>query len=192
MLQTLAVIGKEFALGVARETTKRPDDELERALHDLHNAEFICEQPVAGDVKYTFKHALTQEVAYNSVLGERRKLLHERIGAAIEKLHAEHLDEHLEELARHYGRGNDADKAVDYLTRVGRQAAQRGLYREGLAHLRAAFERLGGIEDPIVCLRRQLPLQLALGHVLALTEGSTQEGQRAFLRARELCGAPGG
>ena len=84
-------------------------------LRDLQIAEFIYEQPAVGDVEYTFKHALTQEVAYNSVLGERRKLLHERVGAAIEALYAERLDDHLEELARHYGRGGNADKAVDYL-----------------------------------------------------------------------------
>jgi class 3 adenylate cyclase/tetratricopeptide (TPR) repeat protein len=187
MLQTLAVIGKEFALGVARETTKRPDDELERALHDLQNAEFIYEQPAAGDVKYTFKHALTQEVVYNSMLGERRKLLHEHIGAAIERLHAERLDEHLEELARHYGRGSDADKAVDYLTRAGRQAAQRGLFPEALAHLRAAFDRLGQLTDPTLRVCRELPLQLALGNVLNLTEGSSPKVERAFLSACELC-----
>ena len=82
LLQTLAVLGREFSLGPDQardagiQTTR-----LERMLADLQLAEFIYEQPAFGDVEYTFKHALTQEVAYNSVLTERRKLLHERAGA---------------------------------------------------------------------------------------------------------------
>jgi class 3 adenylate cyclase/tetratricopeptide (TPR) repeat protein len=192
MLQTLAVIGKEFALRVARETLGRSDAEIEHTLSDLRNAEFIYEQPAVDDDRYTFKHALTQEVAYNSVLIKRRKLLHARIGAAIEKLHPENLDEHLEELARHYGRGNNADKAVDYLTRAGRLASRRGLYREAIAQLRAALERLGEIGDTNLRLQRELPLQITLGTVLALTGGGAQPGaERALLRARELCTAAG-
>ena len=68
MLQTLAVIGKEFPLGLVREATGRPEDELERILHHLQLGEFIHEQPAFPEVEYSFKHALTQEVAYNSVL----------------------------------------------------------------------------------------------------------------------------
>ena len=94
MLQTLAVIGKEFPLGLVERSSRKSDDELSRMLADLQLAEFIYEQPAVGDIEYTFKHALTQEVAYNSVLIERRKLLHERAGQAIESLFAEQLDDH--------------------------------------------------------------------------------------------------
>src|SRR5271167_4906811 len=80
LLQTLAVAGKEFSLSLVREVIKQPDDEINRMLNDLQLAEFIYEQPTAGDIEYTFKHALTQEVAYNSVLAERRRALHVRIG----------------------------------------------------------------------------------------------------------------
>ena len=80
LLQTLAVIGREFAFGLLKSVVSRSEDELNRMLSELQLAEFIYEQPAAGDLEYTFKHALTQEVAYNSVLVERRKLLHGRIG----------------------------------------------------------------------------------------------------------------
>ena len=80
----------------------KSDDELERMLTDLQLGEFIYEQPAAGDTEYIFKHALTQEVAYNSLLVERRKALHERAGQALESMFAEQLDDHLGELARHY------------------------------------------------------------------------------------------
>ena len=74
LLQTLAVIGREFPLSLIRAVVTKSDDELNRLLNDLQLGEFIYEQPAVGDIEYTFKHALTQEVAYNSVLVERRKL----------------------------------------------------------------------------------------------------------------------
>ena len=99
LLQALAVIGREFPLSLIRSVVSKSDDELDRLLNDLQLGEFVYEQPSVGDTEYTFKHALTQEVAYNSVLVERRKQLHERIGAAVETLHASSLDDHLAELA---------------------------------------------------------------------------------------------
>src|SRR5713101_3290254 len=84
LLQTLAVLGREFPLGLVRRVTLKPEDELEQRLSRLQAGEFIYEQPAAGDLEYTFKHALTQEVAYNSLLIERRKPLHERAGQALE------------------------------------------------------------------------------------------------------------
>src|SRR5262249_31205781 len=83
--------------------------------------EFIYEQPATGDTEYIFKHALTQEVAYSSVLLERRKVLHERIGAALEVVYGNSIDEHVAELAHHYGRSGNVDLAVQYLTHAGKQ-----------------------------------------------------------------------
>ena len=85
LLQTLAVLGREFPLGLVKHVTLRPDEELEHGLSRLQAGEFIYEQVAAGDVEYVFKHALTQEVAYNSLLIERRKLLHERAGEALRR-----------------------------------------------------------------------------------------------------------
>ena len=65
----------------------KSEEELNRLLNDLQLGEFIYEQPAIGDTEYIFKHALTQEVAYNSVLVERRQQLHERTGAALERLY---------------------------------------------------------------------------------------------------------
>ena len=77
-LQTLAVIGKEFSLGLVKQVVNQSEDTLQQHLSRLRDAEFIYEQPAFPDVEYVFKHALTQEVAYNSLLQERRKVLHER------------------------------------------------------------------------------------------------------------------
>src|SRR5437899_1736371 len=93
LLQTLAVLGREFPLGLVQRVTLKPDDEVERGLSRLQAGEFIYEQPAAGDVEYIVKHALTQEVAYNSLLIERRKQLHEGAGQALESIFAGQLDD---------------------------------------------------------------------------------------------------
>ena len=108
--------------------SSKTDDELSALLNDLQLREFMYEQPAMGDAEYIFKHALTQEVAYNSVLIERRKQLHERIGGALEMLYASSLDDHLAELANHYGRADNPDRAVQYLTLAGKQALERSAF----------------------------------------------------------------
>jgi len=115
LLQALAVIGREFPLSLIRAVLTKTDDELSALLNDLQLREFIYEQPAVRDTEFIFKHALTQEVAYNSVLIERRKQLHDRIGAAIETLFADRLEDRCGELARHYRLSRDARKAIHYL-----------------------------------------------------------------------------
>src|SRR5258708_25907388 len=127
-------------LGLVQRVTRKPNDELERRLSRLQAGEFIYEQPAAGDVEYTFKHALTQEVAYNALLVERRKPLHERAGLALESLFADQLDDHLDELARHYSRSDNVAKAVEYLGRAGRQALQRSAHADGMGSLNVAID----------------------------------------------------
>ena len=129
LLQTMSVIGKEFPLSLVRAVTGIPNDRIQPMVDRLQVAEFIYEQPSAGDFEYTFKHALTQQVTYQSVLMERRKTLHERAAAAIETIHASQLDDHLAELAYHYGRSANLTKAIDFLWRAATQASQRSLMR---------------------------------------------------------------
>ncbi|HEY6419020.1 MAG TPA: adenylate/guanylate cyclase domain-containing protein [Candidatus Binataceae bacterium] len=122
LLQTLAVIGREFAFGLLQRVVGKSENELDRMLHHLQLAEFIYEQPAAGDIEYTFKHALTQEVAYKSVLVERRKLLHERIGSAMEATFAQSIDDHLSQLAHHYGAARTPKKqSSTWTARASRQ-----------------------------------------------------------------------
>src|SRR5262249_42795101 len=91
LLQTLAVLGRESSWGLMKHVVGKSDDELARMLSELQHGEFIYERPELCDVQYIFKHALTQEVAYNSLLVERRRLLHERAGQGIEALFAHQL-----------------------------------------------------------------------------------------------------
>jgi predicted ATPase len=92
LLQILAVIGKEFRFGLAQRVAEHGEEELHGLLAGLQAREFIYEQPAFPEPEYTFKHALTQEVAYGSVLGARRQVLHARAAQAIEDLFRDNLD----------------------------------------------------------------------------------------------------
>ncbi len=187
LLQTLAVLRREFPLGLVQRVTLKPDDELERRLARLQAGEFIYEQVAAGDVEYVFKHALTQEVAYNALLVERRKLLHERAGQAPESMFAEQLEDHLGELAHHYRRSDNVAKAVEYLGRAGQQVMQRSAYAEAISSLSAAIDLLQMRPDSPERIKREL-LQLAVGPALFAAKGlAAPEAERAYTRARDLC-----
>jgi len=188
LLQTLAVMGRESPLTLIRQVAYTPEPHLERMLGDLQAGEFIYEQPGAAGVEYTFKHALTQEVAYNSLLIERRKILHERAAAAMESIYTERLDDHLSELAHHYRRSDNVSKAVEYLGRAGQQAMQRSAHADAIGSLRAAIDLLQRLPENPERIQRELFLQLAVGPALITAKGFTApEVERAFTRARELC-----
>ncbi len=188
LLQTLAVIGREFGVQLIHRVGGRSEAELERMLLSLQSGEFIYEQPAFPDTEYIFKHALTQEVASNSVLLERRKLLHGRAGQALESMFAEQLDDHLGELAHHYSRSGNTQKAIEYLHLAGQQAVQRSANAEAIGHFTAALELLKTLPDTPERTQQELTLQLTLGPVLMNSKGwAAPEVEKAYARARELC-----
>jgi class 3 adenylate cyclase/tetratricopeptide (TPR) repeat protein len=186
LLQTLAVLGREFSSRLVKHVAGKSDDELERMLSALQLAEFIYEQPAVGDVGYTFKHALTLEVAYNSVLAQRRRLLHERAGQAIETLFADRLEDQLSELARHYDRSGNLPKAVEYLKQAGDKASQQSAYPEAIAYLTRALEMLKKLPPSVDRDQQELDLQMTLGWSLYLTDPASHGRETALVRAREL------
>jgi class 3 adenylate cyclase/tetratricopeptide (TPR) repeat protein len=171
LLQTLAVLGKEFGGSLVRAVTGRGDEELNRMLGELQLAEFIYEQPTASEVQYTFKHALTQEVAYHSVLSERRKLLHERAGTAIEALAPGRVEDQLTELAHHYSRSGNVPKAVEHLGRAGQQAARQAAHGEAVDYLTRALELLPQLPESAERDRQELELGQSLVEMLWVTRG---------------------
>ena len=107
LLQSAAVIGKDVPFALLAAIADEREEELRRGLAHLQAAEFLYEVSLFPDLEYTFKHALTHEVAYGSLLHERRRALHARIVEVIEALHGDRLAEHVERLAHHAlsGRG---------------------------------------------------------------------------------------
>src|SRR5437867_12940299 len=114
LLHQLAVMGRQFPLSLVRQVVAQPEEALYHLLASLQHKEFLYEQPAFPEVEYSFKHALTQEVAYNSLLLERRRLLHERTAQAMEFLFHSKLEDHYSELAHHYSHSRNTPKAVEY------------------------------------------------------------------------------
>ena len=188
LLQQLAVIGREFPLSLVRQVVTQPEEELYRLLASLQRKEFLYEQPAFPEVEYIFKHALTQEVAYGTVLQERRKALHERTAQAIEALYRANFEDHYSELAHHYSRSGNTAKAVEYLSLAGQQAVQRSANAEAITHLTTALELLKTLPDTPARARQELTLQLSLGASLMATKGySAAEVEQTYTRAQELC-----
>jgi predicted ATPase len=101
VLETAAVVGREFTEPVLRRVVELSEIDLTAALQKLMSAEFVYEEALYPQAQYTFKHALTHEVAYNSLLNERRQALHEHVAEAIRAIFDGRLDEHLSESAHH-------------------------------------------------------------------------------------------
>jgi predicted ATPase len=149
-LQLASVIGREFTVRLL-EHISDVQAQLERFLQELKVLEFIYERSFYPELAYMFKHALTHDVAYNSLLVQRRKELHRLIAVAIEELYAERLPESYEMLAYHYERGEVWEKALEYLVKAGQKAQQAYANQEALDHYSrglAMCERLREAVEP--------------------------------------------
>lgn len=190
LLQTLAVLGREFSLRHLHATAGTSAFAIERMLADLQSGEFIYEQPTSGDSEYIFKHALTQEVAYNSILSERRKALHGRAGEGLEVIFAANLADHYDDLAHHYRLSGNAPKAIEYLRLAAEQAMNRSAYGEAAEQIKDALEVLIKQPDSLerdrteIALRFRLAVCVTLGVIGAFASASTSDNLE---RARDLC-----
>jgi class 3 adenylate cyclase/tetratricopeptide (TPR) repeat protein len=186
LLQTLAVIGREFPLSLIRAVSPMSSDYLDQAIANLQLVEFIYEQPAEGDVEYIFKHALTQQVAHESLLSERRKDLHEQVGNAIEKLYGDCIEQHLARLANHYRQSRNVGKAIEFLQRAAEQAAERSAVAEAESLLRDAIGML--LARPHARQRdlHEFELQSALVALLNTRSFGAPEKEQPLRRAYEL------
>ena len=181
LLQAASVIGKGASLTLLEAIADMSADELGQRLVRLQVAEFLYETRLFPDVEHSFKHALTHEVAYGSLLLDRRRRLHARIVDAIERLHEGRLTEHIEHLAHHAARSEVWDKAARYGYDAGRRSLERSAYREATAYLEQALAATAQPPAQRDALERSIDIRIALRTtLLALGEGS-----RAFEHVRE-------
>jgi tetratricopeptide (TPR) repeat protein/energy-coupling factor transporter ATP-binding protein EcfA2 len=188
IMQVASVIGREFAFRILHAISGMRK-EVKADLLNLQRLELIYEKSLFPELEYIFKHALIQEVAYNSLLLKRRKEIHERIGKAIEELYPDRLEEFYEMLAYHYSRGEDLKKAGQYLTLSGSKAARRhslweasSFYKEALVTLRRLPETgERKMQELDVLVLAATPL-----HLLGFPEGSLDMLQEGEALAREL------
>jgi tetratricopeptide (TPR) repeat protein len=178
LLQTASVLGREFSLRLLGTVWEGPEP-FEPHLRELARLEFLHEQTGPEEPTYVFKHALTQEVAYGSLLERYRRLCHGAVGLGLERLYAGRTDEVVELLAHHFGRSAESEKAVDYAILAAEKAQRRWANIEALAYFDAALKRLEGIPDTepnrlrrIDAVIKQAEVKFALGrhaeHIQAL------------------------
>jgi predicted ATPase len=132
LLQTAAVIGTEVPWPLLRAIADVPEDALHQGLTRLQAAEFLYETRLFPEHAYTFKHALTQQVAYEMLLQERRRALHAHIVESLEALAGDRVAEQVERLAHHALRGEVWEKALPYLRQAGARALWPSAYREAV------------------------------------------------------------
>ena len=167
-MQVASVIGRDFAFRLLKSIMEL-GDEIRAHLTNLVGLEILCEKALFPDLEYIFKHALTQEVAYESLLKQRRKEIHSRIAQAIEELYAEQLEEHYELLAYHYERSGNSQKTVDYLILAGQKSIVNGAAQTACDFLNRALKVA---EDQNIVIDVDVKVRVHLG----LAEGSFQIG----------------
>ena len=182
LLQTAAVIGAEVPLPLLHAVAELPEAALHGGLVHLQATEFLYETRLFPAHEYTFKHALTQEVTYNSLLQERRRVLHTRIVEAMEALAGDRVAEQAERLVQHALRGEVWDKAVIYCQQAGARAFDRAAFREAVIAYEQALRALAYLPEDGDTRVLAIELRLALADTL----------RGEFRRGRALLGEAAG
>jgi len=167
-MQVASVIGRDFAFRILQTITGMRE-ELKSYLINLQGLEFIYEKSLFPELEYIFKHALIQEVAYNSLLIKRRKEIHERIGKAIEEIYAERLEESYEMLAHHYSRSDNLEKAFEYLRLSSLKTGLRWALLEAVRFGREAVTILNQMPQTDENKRRGIEIRRLLSGPMAAT-----------------------
>jgi class 3 adenylate cyclase/tetratricopeptide (TPR) repeat protein len=191
--QAAAAIGRECSFELIQAVLEMPTDELARAIKHLVNLELVFETGLPPDSTYTFRHALIQDAAYESLLRKTRQEFHGKIAEVLVHRFPAMAETKPELLARHFeGAGRTAEAIVSWM-KAGQRAGQSSAVRECVAHLRKAISLLEALpeEDPDR-LRMEMDAQLAISQALMTTIGwGTRESEFACIRARDLCRALG-
>jgi len=166
LLPTAAVIGTEVALPLLHAIAELPEAALHSGLAHLQAAEFLYETHLFMEHEHTFKHALTHEVAYSSVLQERRRVLHVRIVETLERFSPDRLAERVERLAHHALRGEVWDKALAYCRQAGEKALARSAHREAVGCFEQALSALPHLPEQRATREQAVGLRLALRSAL--------------------------
>jgi transcriptional regulator with AAA-type ATPase domain/tetratricopeptide (TPR) repeat protein len=165
-LEIAAVIGKDFPLALLLAVADEDEETLRRGLGHLQTAEFLYETRLFPDLEYTFKHALTHEVAYGSLLHDRRRDLHARIAETMERLYGDRLGEQIERVAHHALCGEVWEKAVHYLRQAGLKATVRSALPAAQVWFDQALGVLAAMPESPSTLEQGFEIRLELGTVL--------------------------
>ena len=181
-----AVVGREFDHELLAAVVPLDEEALREALRQLTEAELLFRRGTPPEATYSFKHALVQDAAYQSLLRSRRQQLHARIAQVLERDFAAAMETRPEVLAHHYTEADLGQAAVDYWLRAGQRAIERSAYLEAIAHLRKGLSLLERLADTPERSQREYQLQSAVGGALVATKGfASPEVEAAYLAARD-------
>jgi predicted ATPase len=188
LLQVAAVIGKDVSLALLEAVAELPVETLHRGLDRLQGAEFLYESRLLPAPVYTFKHALTQEVAYQSLLRSTRQPYHQRIAQVLVEQFPETARLSPERLAHHYTEADLAAQAIPYWQQAGQHALERSANSEAVSHFTKGLELLKALPETSERVQQELTLQLALGAPLLMLQGQTDPAvEHTYNQALALC-----
>jgi class 3 adenylate cyclase/tetratricopeptide (TPR) repeat protein len=183
-----AAIGRDFSYELLAAIAPFDDTTLQQGLTQLMNAELLYRRGLPPQAQYSFKHALVQDAAYQSLLKSRRQQVHQKIAHVLVGQFPDMVETQPELVANHYTEAGLGTHALPYWQRAGERAVQRSANTEAITHLTKALQLLKTQPDTPERLQQELTLQLALGTPLMATKGySAPEVGQAYARARELC-----
>jgi class 3 adenylate cyclase/predicted ATPase len=186
--QAGAAIGREFPYELLARVVSLSTAELDTALNDLVGSGLIFARGAPPDARYTFKHALIQDTAYESLLISRRGELHRHLAETIEREFAGLAQIEPELLAHHFSVAGEADRAIDYWGRAGIYAVERCANHEAVAHLEKGLELIAKLPEGLERDQRELNLRLTLGTALLVSKGyAAPEVGEVYGQTRELC-----
>jgi predicted ATPase/DNA-binding SARP family transcriptional activator len=186
-LQIASVVGRLFPRRVLAHAAQQ-GTELAGILWELEDRALIYQERAIPEQEYSFKHVLTQEAVYRNIPRHRRAHLHGKVAEAIEALFEASLDEHCEQLAHHYDKSGNWQKAVQYLLRAGEKAKRSYANEAAIAHLTKGLELIKSLPETPESPQQELELLVALGTPLVVTKGhAAPEVGTTYARARELC-----
>jgi tetratricopeptide (TPR) repeat protein len=183
-----AAIGRTFTYDLVQAVVPLNEATLQEALAQLVEAELVVQRGMPPQATYTFKHALIQDAAHQSLLRGTRQQYHQRIAQILAERFPETVETQPELLAQHYTEAGLGEQAVLYWQRAGQQALKRLANPEAVQHLTRGLELLATLSETPERDQQELDLRLALGPALMATKGNTApEVEQTYVRARALC-----
>jgi class 3 adenylate cyclase/predicted ATPase len=183
-----ATIGRQFSYALLQAVAQLNERTLHEELHCLVEAELLYQRGVPPQATYTFKHALIQDAAYESLLKSTRQHYHQRIAQVLNTQFPETAETQPELLAQHYTEAGLNEQAVPYWQQAGQHAIERSAHVEAIAHLRQGLQLLQPLPESPERIQQELPLHIALGASLIATKGyASPEVEQTYICAQHLC-----
>lgn len=185
--QVAAAIGREFSHEFIATVCEQDDREIEAALEELIDTGLVLRRGAGSEATYVFKHALVQDVAYQSLLRSARQALHRRLGSALIEDFPEVVALQPEIAARHFSEGGEADRAIDYWRRAGDRASERAAHPEAIGHYSRGIELLGSVENEAHRIEAEIALNLGMASSMRVVD-RLDEALQSLDRAEAVAG----